>query len=243
MKTDGTRLQSLKLSQTRGKVARLVEWITGLYKQRTNRISDKIDIKTNASSFFKSKRKLEDNYLSCSDVETHMKKTSTGTLQQYSSEDNAIPYEAKIQSKLKSRNYGMRKDPNGNVLPPNFIRQKKWSSSSQQDLFGTENKEERFLLKSPIRLPRNAFNQLNHLRRHNRLSLNFHDQQEIVLKTSSSLEWVQEPAQQLVFSNNTGGLLNCQARGVAGQAKVVWSYVNGMPVTPVSINSEYLISW
>jgi len=54
-------------------------------------------------------------------------------------------------------------------------------------------------------------------------------------ESSNNLQWIAEPPHELLFSNNTGGILNCQARGEDGFGKAVWTFEDERPVTQVRI--------
>ena len=52
--------------------------------------------------------------------------------------------------------------------------------------------------------------------------------------SSASINWVEEPSQSFMFSNNTGGVLNCRAVSTEGDVRIDWLHENGRPLLQVS---------
>ena len=77
--------------------------------------------------------------------------------------------------------------------------------------------------------------QSNHLRRHGRLNSGNHNLGHgRPHRLLGMLEWVQQPARELLFSNNTGGSLHCSARSDDGGTNVSWAFDDDRPLQPVT---------
>lgn len=85
-------------------------------------------------------------------------------------------------------------------------------------------------------------NQLTHLLRHGHIpSAPRIAGRRVEDIPTTSLEWILEPALDLLFSNNTGGILHCQARSSSGATTVVWKRDDGQELKQV--RHVQLISW
>lgn len=58
-----------------------------------------------------------------------------------------------------------------------------------------------------------------------------------------TFKWLQEPPREVVFSNSTGGVVNCQVEGASPPPRVLWTFEDGTAVREVrrSPNLRYFV--
>lgn len=73
----------------------------------------------------------------------------------------------------------------------------------------------------------------SHMLRHGHTPTNIGNPTHLI-DSSKPFDWILQPPRRLLFNNNTGGMLHCQAAAGGDAASVSWIYETGQPLISVS---------